>query len=283
MGTNILEAICNLIEADASNVMHNSHSHNRMNSRGESLEAFIKDAFAGTIGVEDILEREAKYRSCFSYAGNQNNPPDFMIRGGDAVEVKKMENTGALSLNSSYPKTHLHSESLMISQSCRDAEVWTVKDFLYVVAKVNKQSNEMERLWLVYGDCYAAEAAIYEKPRRVIRESLALSGLELSQTNELGRINKVDPLGITDMRIRGMYLLKQPEDVFGKYLKPATRKSTRITAVMTKEKFLSFPSLSVDRLKVFEQQGLTITEVTLPDPNNSASAIAGVVIDWLNS
>jgi hypothetical protein len=33
-------------------------------------------------------------------------------------------------------------------------------------------------------------------------------------TKELGRYNKIDPLEITDLRIRGMYQVKHPTKVF---------------------------------------------------------------------
>lgn len=52
-----------------------------------------------------------------------NNPPDFMLSGGDAVEVKKIESPdAALALNSSYPKHTLKSSSPLISTACREAE-----------------------------------------------------------------------------------------------------------------------------------------------------------------
>ena len=40
------------------------------------------------------------------------------------------------------------------------------------------------------------------------------SGLEAGETDELGRINKVDPLGITSLRVRGMWQIKNPSKVF---------------------------------------------------------------------
>lgn len=64
----------------------------------------------------------------FSYLGNNSNPPDAMLRNGDAIEVKKIESlSSALTLNSS-----------MISTACREAEQWSEKDMIYVVGVVEK-------------------------------------------------------------------------------------------------------------------------------------------------
>ena len=53
---------------------------------------------------EERMERLSKE---FSYLGNTNNPPDMMLRSGDAIEVKKIESsTSALALNSSATKTY---------------------------------------------------------------------------------------------------------------------------------------------------------------------------------
>lgn len=88
MNNNILDAIKNLVENPILDIREYGVTRNRANSMGAALEEYIKDLFAGTIGL-DGEERLEKISRVFSYSGNQNNPPDFMIRGGDAIEVKK--------------------------------------------------------------------------------------------------------------------------------------------------------------------------------------------------
>jgi hypothetical protein len=56
---------------------------------GEALESFVKDAFVNCIRTESEIEKLEKYNEAFSWLGNQNHPPDIMIKGGDAIEVKK--------------------------------------------------------------------------------------------------------------------------------------------------------------------------------------------------
>ena len=38
--------------------------------------------------VKEALE---KYSEVFSYLGNTSNPPDMIIKDGDAIEVKKLK------------------------------------------------------------------------------------------------------------------------------------------------------------------------------------------------
>jgi len=133
MSVNILDAIMNIVKDPVINVKEYSDSRNRANSMGAALEEYIKDMFAGTI-TTDNKERMKRFSEVFSYFGNQNNPPDFMIKGGDAVEVKKIESMGSgLALNSSYPKYKIFADSPMITQACKTAEKWEEKDIIYAV------------------------------------------------------------------------------------------------------------------------------------------------------
>ena len=83
-----------------------------------------------------------------SYLGNSNNPPDFIISRGPAVEVKKIENLsfGDIALNSSYPKSTIRSESTLIAKGCRDCETWTERDIIYAVGHTT--DHTLKSLWL---------------------------------------------------------------------------------------------------------------------------------------
>ncbi|NLC93251.1 MAG: NgoPII family restriction endonuclease, partial [Treponema sp.] len=101
---NIISAIINLVETPKIELIRKGSSHIRANNMGEALEEYIKDLFAGTVEINDPIVRNATLSTTFSYLGNQNNPPDIMLWGGDAIEVKKIESkSAALALNSSYP------------------------------------------------------------------------------------------------------------------------------------------------------------------------------------
>ena len=159
---NIIDAIIEIVKSPKYKLKEYSASHNRANAMGEALEEYIKDAFAGTIGEDDAEVRNRALNKTFSYLGNQNNPPDSMLKdGGDAIEVKKIESANSsLALNSSYPKAKLFSNSTMISNACRDCEKWTVRDMIYAVGVI--RDNNLKSLALVYGSEYCADKTVYE-------------------------------------------------------------------------------------------------------------------------
>ncbi len=92
MKTNILEAINSLIDNDLYSIdRYKTLSYKiRINNLGEALENLVKDALCNNFNLE--MDKRIEFQSeYFSYLGNQNNPPDLIIRGGDAFEVKKIE------------------------------------------------------------------------------------------------------------------------------------------------------------------------------------------------
>jgi len=214
MNTNLLIALKNIVDKPVTNLVSHYSSSNRMNNMGEALELYVKDIFCNSLEIETLAEKNEIFSKYFSYIGNQNNPPDLMIKGGDAIEVKKIESLNSgIALNSSYPKNKLYSDSAMITKACRECEEWTEKDLLYVVGVT--KNDILKSLWFVYGDCYAASSDCYERIRTKISSGLReLADVEFSETNELGRVNRVDPLGITYLRIRGMWHIENPNKVF---------------------------------------------------------------------
>ena len=187
--TNILEAIINIATNPILNIKSHYSGRNRANNIGEALETFVKDAFANTIQASDELTRMAKYNEVFSWLGNQNHPPDIMIRNGDAIEVKKTQSVNSdLALNSSYPKSNIQSNSNMITQDCKNCEEWIEKDLIYCVGHTDDEI--VNSLWMVYGNIYAAKHETYQIIKKKITDGInEIPNVELAITNELGRVN----------------------------------------------------------------------------------------------
>ena len=151
---NIVDAVVMLIVRNNFTLTVTRGSHNRANSQGDALEFYVKSLFADTFDCSEN-ERLLKWNEIFSWLGNSSNPPDFMLKGGDAVEVKKIEsNDAAIALNSSYPKHTLKSSSPLISNACRTAENWKEKEIIYSVGVVN--GNNLKHLCMLYGRDYCA-------------------------------------------------------------------------------------------------------------------------------
>ena len=277
--TNTLIAIKNIVDSQGGIASTAGVSVNRMNSQGEGLEMYVKDSFCGTINVLDRIEKDRIFAEKFSYIGNQNNPPDVMIKEGDAIEVKKLNAVNSmLALNSSYPKDRLYSDSPMITRGCRECEQWSEKDMLYVVGTVAKDT--VKSLWFVYGDCYAAEREVYERIKSKFISGLReIPDIELAETNELGRVNRVDPLGITNLRIRGMWGIENPNKVFGDIVQKNTGDFI-LNVLMKKEKWESFPKSNREALISMIDSNFSITDTTIPSPNNPAKMMEVVYISY---
>lgn len=260
-------------------VLDNGSGHaNRMNAMGVGLESFIKDAFADSFELSEESKIK-RYADFFSYLGNQNNPPDMMLRGGDAIEVKKIERlNNALALNSSYPKEKLFADSPMITDDCRHCEAWQEKDLIYAIGTVENKIR-LQHLWLIYGDCFVAKAAIYERIKTTISTGIhEIADVEFSETNELGKVKKVDPLGITDLRIRGMWSIQNPTKIFANTHPITLDSSFQLSCLLTEHKFQSFSAEEQASILSMESQQFTIRNVSIQNPNNPAQLVAAKLI-----
>lgn len=276
--TNVLIALKNILNYGKSLmplIIDDTRSSNRPHSEGELLEYYVKDIFAGIIGEEEHVKDKVKqYRKHFSYLGTSNSPPDFIIRHGPAVEVKKISGTrnNTLALNSSYPKAYLYNDDPKINRGCRECEDeyggWTKKDMIYAVGNV--KDDKLHSLWLIYGECYAADRDVYERVSKKISDSLAsTSGIEVPETNELSRVNKIDPLGITHLRVRGMWGIVHPGRLYEEYIQ--TNYMTNIYVLLPENKYdeLYKPDFS----KYLSNKTLQIKDISIADPNNPIKQI----------
>ena len=283
MEANALEMIIRIIEhSDASLEPYKPASDVRIIKAGEGLEGYIKDAISGSFGA-GIEERLRAYAKAFSWQGNQVNPPDITVwekLGGDAFEVKKMKAALAdLELNSSYPRDYLYSEDKMISAGCRAAENWAKKDMFYAIGYV--PGSKIKCLALIHGPCYAASRETYERPRKLVAEGLkeGMHGINLARTRELGRINGVDPLRITDLRVRGMWMIRNPLVLFKEFFGYNPNKPSRefsLFAIISAAKYSSFSKAS--RKKAERMESLEIKDIRVTDPNNISKSIDAKLI-----
>lgn len=268
--SNIIDAIINLVKNPALSLKDVYTNKNRANNVGDALEEYVKDLFAGTFDIDNENLRLEKISNVFSYLGNNSNPPDAMLRDGDAIEVKKIESkNSALALNSSYPKNKLYANSNMISEACRNAENWTEKDMIYAVGVV--ESNKLKNFCLVYGLDYCASSQVYQKIKDTIKHGIeSIPNIELTATNELGKLNKVDPLGITYLRVRGMWGIENPFKAFNYVFQRDENKEFNFMAIINKEKYNTF----MNRNKLEElsnvNKSLEIKDIKIKNPDNPA-------------
>lgn len=284
--TNVLVALKNLLDLQINDLInfYSGKIHNRANNMGDALEYYVKDLFCGTMDIQDFDDKDKAYSTYLSYGGNSNNPPDFIIRKGPAVEVKKIENLnfGRIALNSSYPKDVLHSDSSLLKKEavhCEDSlGSWIIKDMIYAIGNIDK-GNKLRMLWLLYGDCYAATNDTYERIKHIIKEGVEdIQGIEFTNTKELGKVLKIDPLGITDLRVRGMWNIEHPQNVFT-YLTNDYSKDTdlQVYTLILKDKYDKLPKKDKDNLKKYlNNKTLIMHEVDVKNPNNTANYLKAI-------
>ena len=268
---NIIDAIISLVKNPKIDLVRHYAYNNRANNMGDALEEYIKDLFADTVEETDEAERLSRVSSVFSYLGNPSNPPDSMLRGGgDAIEVKKLQGVNKLALNSSHPKRKLRTDNPKINQHCISCEDWSERDMLYIVGVCSPQ--RIKSLCMVYGDEYCADIEIYARIENAVKLGLnSLEDVELAETNELGRLNRIDPLGITNMRVRGMWTIANPLKVFNYIYEPDNSKSFNFMALINYEKYASMENKTELNDLVDLLPGLSIRDVMVRDPNNPAN------------
>lgn len=226
----------------------------------------MKNLFADSFDLPPA-EKLERWSETFSYLGNNANPPDMMLRNGDAVEVKKIESPdAALALNSSYPKQILRRDNPMISNACREAEDWTEKDVLYAVGVT--EGDRLKHLCMVYGKNYCASEECYSRIRQRIKDGVeTIEGVEFSPTRELGRINRVDPLGITYLRVRGMWHIENPWKVFGYIYQRKFSAEFNFMCVISENKW---QQLENHEQLIDLHPNLKISDVRVKNPDNPA-------------
>lgn len=279
MGTNILKAIINIKNLNQYdlNEIYPPKSEmsitNRIQNVGSGLETFIKDSFSDSFNEINKIDFHSKY---FSYCGNANNPPDSMLKNGDAIEVKKIKSyKSQIQLNSSFPKNKLYSHDPLITNACITCEEWDEKDIIYAIGVIN-DDKKFESLAFIYGDCFAADEEVYLKVKNKLVDTIK-DIPDSEETNELGRINNVDPLGVTNLRIRGMWLLKNPFKIFENIFHYDNKKQKfTLFTLMKKDKFESFSHS--DRELIINDDEIKYEEVKILDPNNPIKQIDAILI-----
>ena len=90
--------------------------------------------------------------------------------------------------------------------------------------------------------------------------------MEFTETNELAKVKKIDPLGITDLRVRGMWSIASPFKVFDYIYQRDSEKSFNFMCLINLEKYQSFSNVR----KIEQLPELEIRDVQIKNPNNPA-------------
>ena len=129
----------------------------------------------------------------------------------------------------------------------------------------------LNSLCMVYGIDYAADNSTYEKIKEIIVSGVNnIPDVEFAPTNEIAKVKKVDPLGITDLRVRGMWSIENPFKVFNYIYRRDFDKKFNFMCVIRETKYSSFENKSLIENCVGSIQGFNIVDVKIKNPNNPA-------------
>lgn len=240
----ILDMLLTYIATDTTQVSDIYDSVIGINSNGEKVEYFVKDLLCDSLDKDSKEEKESEHRERLSWLGSQNHPPDIMLEGNEAIEVKKSRGKHTkLQLNSSTPKTHIKPDMKRINQDCAECEDWSHKDMVYVLAS-DVSGGSVGFMWVLYGDCWCSDNSEYEDIVNSIEESLedSLSDdvtLDMSG-NELGKVKDVGKGGSSELRIRPMWSIEHPASKFKDSItdyKTKIDEESPMFMVMKREKF----------------------------------------------
>lgn len=177
----------------------------------------------------------------------------------------------------------MHIDDTRITNECKTCEgsTWENKDIIYAVGVAPKRMNRLKALWFVYGYCYAAKRDIYQRIADKISNGISeISDVELVETNELAKVKKVDPLGITDLRVRGMWHIENPIKVFQDVAHINGDCNFTVNTLLLTDKYNSFPEKDRKKLESLQNTNFKIKDIEIKSPNNPAQLLKAKLISY---
>lgn len=267
----LLDMILTYSEVDEASLDDVYDSSISINSAGERMEYFVKDLLADSLDEESADDKTAAHRKVLSWLGSQNHPPDLMIRGAEAIEVKKSRGKHSkLQLNSSTPRTSLRADMKRVNDDCTSCEDeiggWTEKDMVYVLgSRVTKSSVGF--MWVVYGDCWCDDSDVYASVTDDLEDAIEQSppdnGSLETGGNELAKVKDVgDGMG-AELRARPMWSIEHPAKKFSQYVDNYEQKlddGQPMFTVMPEDRFEQAPARKREALESNDDVSITHVE-----------------------
>lgn len=140
---------------------------------------------------------------------------------------------------------------------------------LYAVGTV--EQNRLKALAFVYGEDYAADGSIYEAVKQRIKQGVeTIEGVEFTPTKELGKINRIDPLGITYLRVRGMWGIANPFKVFSYVYQRNFDNTFNFMAIINEQKWQTLTNTAELLAVIDRTPNASISDIQIKNPNNPA-------------
>ena len=126
----------------------------------------------------------------------------------------------------------------------------------------------------------SAQSAETKAKASELSASNSIPSIEFAETKELGHVNRVDPLGITYLRVRGMWGIKSPFYLFREHFTPNTNAKFTFMMAVNLEKYHSFTNYNKLEELAKTNESLTLTNIKIKNPNNPAKLIPAKLITF---
>ena len=205
----------------------------------------------------------------------------MIIQGGDAVVIKTIKTyRGSLTINNYPPKDRIMWNDPWIVKNCReiDGGQWNSKDVFYATGWIEKR--RMKYLIFIQGSCFIPEEKVYNKKiqglKKNIYDYVDSEGLEANRTISLAKVSNLDPLGITNLKIKGVWNIENPLRIFSNTFSYDQKQDFTLIPLVFKKRFDSFPKKDVDA--IVNDNQIEIKDVKIKNPNNPQKKIQAKLI-----
>ncbi|MBC8135791.1 MAG: NgoPII family restriction endonuclease [Fibrella sp.] len=231
-----------------------SIAQNPINGEGDALDISLQNAFASIPPDTPRSQRIELLAASLVYLGNPTNPPDMMLRNGDAVQILRVPRDSLhLQLNSAYAMQKLYPTYPGLTSSARNCEPWSERDMIYAIGV--EESRRLTTLWMIYGDCFAPSNATFE---RNSGDELRIYSPETKAFYLPGRGSITNPIRLLTAAFNTQSVNFESEP--------------RLVAVMRAEKYLSLPE--PDRTAIENASGIEVHSVNLQNPEDTTQPLA---------
>ena len=91
---------------------------------------------------------------------------------------------------------------------------------------------------------------------------------------------ELDNLRITDLRVRGMWHIKNPINVFSDNVKIDFKKNFTMNAIMMEDKYKSFDINDRNNIENLKIENFYINDIKIQSPNNPANLVNAKLISY---
>ena len=135
---------------------------------------------------------------------------------------------------------------------------------------------------MVYGLDYCASEECYLGLKNRIKEGVeSIPNVDFEETAELGHINRVDPLGITYMRVRGMWGIDNPWKAFRYVFKTDNENGFEFMCIINEDKWKKLDNREQLNMINTQYGSFNIKDVDIKNPDNTAKLRRAKLITYI--